>query len=253
MADTPSSAGKRYAYFDLDHTIIPHDTQLLFCNYVLQREGWRRLLLVPFLACLPLAAMRVLRARGMKRIFLGYLAGMKRERLDQLARDFATKEFRKHAYGEIIEEIDRLKAEGYVLILNTASPQIYAEPIAEELGFERCYATRVVIPERMKSLAEIVGPNNKRHAKIDAMADILPAGVTGDNIVAQPGALSFSDSKNDIPLLELAEEGFQVNPSESFRATGEERGWKLLTPKQPYHGEWGNRFAMLRQLFGVFR
>lgn len=83
-ANSTNESEPRFAFFDLDHTIIPHDTQLLFCNYVLHHEGWRRLFQVPFFLCIPLAACRMLGARAMKRIFLGYLWGMKKDRLAEL-------------------------------------------------------------------------------------------------------------------------------------------------------------------------
>lgn len=47
---------RRFAFFDLDHTLLPFDTQALFCNFILQREGWRRVWLLWFLPCVPLAA-----------------------------------------------------------------------------------------------------------------------------------------------------------------------------------------------------
>ena len=32
-----------FAFFDLDHTLLPFDTQALFCNFVLKRERGRTL------------------------------------------------------------------------------------------------------------------------------------------------------------------------------------------------------------------
>jgi hypothetical protein len=42
---------RSYAFFDLDHTLLPFDTQALFCNFVLHRRPWRvflHLLFLPF-------------------------------------------------------------------------------------------------------------------------------------------------------------------------------------------------------------
>lgn len=251
-ANSTNEGQPRFAFFDLDHTIIPHDTQLLFCNYVLHHEGWRRLFHVPFFLCIPLAACRVFGDRSMKRIFLGYLWGMKKDRLAGLAEKFANEEFPKQAYPAIVGEVRRHKDEGRVTVLNTASPQIYAEPIARWLGFDHCYATRVDIPKRMRLHAKILGPNNKRAAKIDAMVDILPAGITGDNRRPIAGSVAYTDSVNDTPLLDIAEIGYVVNPSKSFDEIRATRGWHLLKPPTPYHGKWGNYWAMVRQLLGVF-
>lgn len=50
------------ALFDLDQTLVPWDTQLLFCNCVLREEPWRRVYLLVFLPFLPLV--HVLGGRG---------------------------------------------------------------------------------------------------------------------------------------------------------------------------------------------
>ena len=47
--------GRGVAVFDLDGTLLAWDTQLLFCQFVLRREGWRRCYLLLFLPLLPLA------------------------------------------------------------------------------------------------------------------------------------------------------------------------------------------------------
>jgi len=64
-----------FALFDLDHTLLPHDTQALFCNFVLRREGWRRVFLIWFFLSLPFAALRLISLRTMKRVFSSYLVG----------------------------------------------------------------------------------------------------------------------------------------------------------------------------------
>ncbi|MDB4382073.1 haloacid dehalogenase-like hydrolase [Akkermansiaceae bacterium] len=43
-----------HVLFDLDQTIVPWDTQLVFRSYVLQQEGWRRALTLVFILFLPL-------------------------------------------------------------------------------------------------------------------------------------------------------------------------------------------------------
>ena len=54
-----------FALFDLDQTLLPYDTQVLFCNFVLRRHGWRRGYLGLFAAAMPLRGL--MGAAGMKR------------------------------------------------------------------------------------------------------------------------------------------------------------------------------------------
>ena len=80
----------RYAFFDLDHTLLPFDTQALFCNHVLRREPWRILYLLVFLPVVPFAALKLVGSRTLKRIFMSYLWRMKKEKLEQHVADFVS-------------------------------------------------------------------------------------------------------------------------------------------------------------------
>jgi len=72
MPATPTSerpdSNRGYALFDLDQTLIPWDTQLLFCDFVVKRMPLRRLYLLIFLPMLPFA--KIIGTENMKRVFL---------------------------------------------------------------------------------------------------------------------------------------------------------------------------------------
>ncbi len=239
-----------YAFFDLDHTLLPHDTQALFCNQVLRREGWRRVWLLWFLPCVPLAALRILSLRTMKRLFLGYLVGMRRETLEAHVAAFLESDFAAALYPEVVAEVERHRAEGRVLVLNSASPEFYLRGIAERLGFDHVVGTKVELPEQMPFLPAITGPNNKHGEKIVAMRAL---GLIPDEPEVLPDSWSYSDSSADLPLLELAEHAVMIHPGAKLAAIGEARGWRTMTPRRPYAGKWTGRLAMLRQVLGIYR
>lgn len=244
-----SSVPPPYAYFDLDGTLLPWDTQLLFCNHVMKRERWRVVLLLPFFICLPLAVVKLVRSRGLKRLFLSYLAGMPSSRLGELAAEFAREVVEHRVWPEMRTVAENLRRGGCRLVLNTASPGFYAEPIARELGFDHCCATRVVVPGRFSFFPAIDGPNNKRSAKIAAMrADGL---LSPGDPMPRPGSWAFTDSPVDIPLLEAAEHGRLVYPAPEFAALGAEKGWKILQPQPGVSRPawWWGAFCML---FGLW-
>ena len=80
---------RSFAFFDLDHTLLPFDTQLLFCNFVLRRERWRTLLHLTFAPVALLKACRLVRTVTAKRAFQNFLAGMNRRKLQVYAKEFA--------------------------------------------------------------------------------------------------------------------------------------------------------------------
>ncbi|MBU6327620.1 MAG: haloacid dehalogenase-like hydrolase, partial [Verrucomicrobia bacterium] len=116
------------ALFDLDGTILPWDTQKLFCHHVLRSHPWRRLFLLLFLPMLALAP--ILGAEGLKRVFLSFLWRMKESEVDQLARDFARLWLPSRAWPEMLEKIAWHKQRGDLTILISASP----EPYVREIG-----------------------------------------------------------------------------------------------------------------------
>lgn len=240
---------RSFAFFDLDHTLLPHDTQALFCNFVLQREGWRRIWLLWFLPCVPLAALRLLSLRTMKRLFLGYLVGMPRERLAAHVAAFLESDFTAALYPEVVAEVERHRSEGRLLVLNSASPDFYLHGIASKLGFDHVFGTRLMIPDRMPLLPRIDGPNNKHGEKIAAMRG---AGLIPDAPPVLVDAWSYSDSSADLPLLELAEHAVMIHPGARLAAIGAEREWRTMTPPRPYAGKWSGRFTMLLQVLGLY-
>ncbi len=246
----PRATARGFAFFDLDHTLLPHDTQALFCNHVLRREGWRRVWLLWFLPCVPLAAVGILSLRTMKRLFLGYLFGMRRETLEAHVAAFLGSDFAAALHPEILAELERHRREGRLLVLNSASPDFYLRGIAERLGFDAVFGTKVPVPERLPLLPEIEGPNNKHGEKIAAMRR---AGLIPEGTAPLEDSWSYSDSSADLPLLELAEHAVMVHPSRRLAAVGGARGWRTMTPRRPYSGTWSGRLVPLREALGLYQ
>src|ERR1700748_3873284 len=92
---------RSYAFFDLDHTLLPFDTQALFCNFVLRRERWRTLMHVTFLPFALLKALRLVSTVTAKRAFMNYLVGMHREKLYEYSKEFAEKVVMPWIYPEM--------------------------------------------------------------------------------------------------------------------------------------------------------
>ena len=243
-----------YAFFDLDHTLLPHDTQALFCNFVLRKEGWRRGYLFLYLGSLVPFALRLFSLRFMKRIFASYLWGMPGERLRAHVEEFLATDFRDSLYPEVIAELERQREAGRILVLNSASPEFYLEGIAKQLGFDHFLGTDMIVEERMPLLPEIVGPNNKREAKITAMVErgIIPD-IEEEGMEMFLDSWSYSDSAADIPLLSIAEHAVMIHPGERLAAVGLEKGWRTMTPPRPYSGRRGDCWASFLQILGIYR
>lgn len=237
------------ALFDLDQTLLPYDTQALFCNYVLRRQGWRRIYLAAFLPVAPLRAAGAVSTRTLKRVFLSYLWRMPSDRLAEITESFAAAEVRPLLYPEIVAAAERHRRDGCTLILNTASPDIYAPAIGRMLQFDHTIATKVRWDgPRLPLVPRIDGPNNKNEAKLPAMRHLLP-----DGSLPLPGVWAYSDSKADLPMLRLAEHAVAVNPDPVLEAEALRRGWTILRPARPQANRLAFGIDCARQSLGLWK
>jgi HAD superfamily phosphoserine phosphatase-like hydrolase len=240
-----------FAFFDLDHTLLPHDTQALFCNYVLKRERWRTLLHLTFVPFALFRAAGLISTLRAKRAFMGYLWGMPEKRLQQYAQEFALNSARPWCYPEMLAIVEQHRSEGKKLILNTASPDFYGKWIAKELCFDLCYATKTYLKDRLEFHPSIL-TNNKHAAKIEAMYEDQPSIKALTESERRLSCVAYSDSKADLPLLRLGVNGFLVHPNVALEAVGQKEGWPVLRPKRPYCSKWGDMWAVIRQMMGMY-
>jgi HAD superfamily hydrolase (TIGR01490 family) len=219
-----------FALFDLDQTLLPYDTQALFANHVLRRDGRRRAYLGLFAAALPLRALRLAGEGGMKRVFLSYLWKMPRARLTELAHEFAEKVVPPLLYPEIIAEVERHRAAGRTLVLSTASPEFYATAIGRVLGFEHVFGTRILWRgDRMALIPPLDGPNNKHAEKLRRMRHLFANELT----LPLNGSYAYSDSAADLPMLRCVEHAVAVNPDARLAAAAAAEHWTVMRPPRP--------------------
>ena len=158
MTDERKEGG--LALFDMDGTLLPWDTQYVFSCFVVQRHPWRRLLLLFYLACLPLFFLGIWDETRMKRAFLCYLWRLPPETVLQYGREFAELAD-AWVYPELRERLQRHRNSGDACIMVSASPSFYAEPLGMLLGFDAVLGTDVALDGRMPLMPELPLGNNK--------------------------------------------------------------------------------------------
>jgi HAD superfamily hydrolase (TIGR01490 family) len=231
------------ALFDLDGTLIAWDTQMLFCDHVLRREGWRRGYLAFFAAFLPAA--KILGDEGMKRAFLSYLWRVDRPQLEIWVREFVAGFFPGKCYAPLLAELKRHQDAGHLTVLASASPEFYVNEVGRVLGFDLALGTPVTFGERMPLLPEL--KNHKGAEKVRRLSEILgppPGGVW-------PQSHGYSDSSADLPMLRCCERNTLVNPSERLTAIGEANTWEIQRPAKPWKDSAGHAREVLRRITGL--
>jgi HAD superfamily hydrolase (TIGR01490 family) len=215
------------AVYDMDRTVTRHATYtpfLLYCAMV--RAPWR-LILLPVVILSMLAYVVRLIDRGElkeinQRLLLGHRVPL--NELMPLVDSFADKQVATNIRPGARTAIARDKAEGRRLVLATASYRLYADAIAERLGFDDVIGTGSIIGLDERVHAKIGGENCYGPAKMRMIADWVEAsGLKG----AHGHVRFYSDHVSDRPAFEWADEPVAVNPHDKLRRLAEKRGWKI--------------------------
>ena len=117
------------------------------------------------------------------------------------------------------------KAEGYRLVMATASYAFYARAIAERLGFDDAIATESEHDPAGALTPRISGENVYGAAKLRA----VEAWMAREGIARSDADIRFySDHVSDAPVLAWADEPFAVNAHGPLRALAKAKGWPIL-------------------------
>jgi HAD superfamily hydrolase (TIGR01490 family) len=215
------------AVYDMDRTVTRRATYtpfLLHC--ALRRAPWR-LLLLPFVLLSMLAYVaRLIDRAKLKEINHHLLLGrtIHPRELQPLVESFAEKQAASNIRPGARQAIARDKAEGRRLVLATASYRLYADAIAERLGFDDVIGTGSIIGLDDRVHAKIAGENCYGPAKLRMISDWLDtSGLRG----AHGHVRFYSDHVSDRPAFEWADEPVAVNPHQKLRALADERGWAI--------------------------
>ena len=213
------------AIYDMDRTVTRRATYTPFLIHcALRLEPWR-LLLLPVVAGSMLAYVGKLIDRGrLKEINHRLLLGDKRSPalLKPLIDGFAKATLANNIRPGARAAIARDKAQGRRVVMATASYRLYAEAIADALGFDDCIGTNSIIGLDERVHARIDGDNCYGPAKLVMVEQWLEA-----NRVERGHVRFYSDHASDAPVFEWADEPVAVNPHDRLKRMAETRGWPV--------------------------
>ncbi len=221
-----AAVGEKLAFYDMDRTITVHPTYARFLVWMALRSKPWRLLLLPLSAFASIAyLLRIVSRDELKQINLRLLLGGLR--VAHLAGPMAAHadhvmaaNIRPGALARIAAD----RAEGYRIIIATASYRLYVEAIARRLGIDDVIATDLHVSRGMVQ-ARIAGHNCYGPHK----ADMIAAWMAERQF--DPAACHircYSDHVSDVPMLDLADEAFVTNAHTPMRLVARTRGWPEL-------------------------
>ncbi len=191
----------RLSIFDLDRTLTRRPTYSAFLLYAAARVAPWRLILVPMiLGCMFAYKLGFLRRKQLKEIMQRAMLGARvhRTTVEALASEFAERQVRHNCYAEGIETIRRERSEGRVVVVATAAPRYYAEPMAILLEADAVVATASAWEDDWL-LAGIDGENCYGPEKREMVKGWMESAYADQSIVH---SRVFSDDVSDSPLFE---------------------------------------------------
>ncbi|MCX8004596.1 MAG: HAD-IB family hydrolase [Burkholderiaceae bacterium] len=216
----------KLALFDLDHTLLPIDSADAWSHFVVAQGGLD-------------AARHGERIRAFAaayraghfdvEAYLAYqmelLARFPRARLEQWRTRFVAEHIAPHVRPQALELVARHRAEGYALALVTGTNAFVTAPIAALFGIAHLLAVR---PEEAdgRFTGRYVGTHTYREGKVRAVEAFLAA--RGTSLAGCADSVFYSDSINDLPLLERVRRPVATNADERLRAVAAARGWPVL-------------------------
>lgn len=216
----------KLALFDLDHTLLPIDSDYSWGNFT-STIGWTDP--VEF-------------ARRNDQYFAHYQAGTLdvhdyvrfateavRQR-GQSAALAARERFMREVIApamrpQALELVQGHRSAGDQIAIITATNEFVTRPIADAFGVKHLIAIELERDASGWITGEINGVPSFREGKVKRLEQWLLA----REIARQEVEITFySDSTNDLPLLENVDHPVATNPSEQLKAIALQRGWRIL-------------------------
>jgi HAD superfamily hydrolase (TIGR01490 family) len=153
-------------------------------------------------------------------------AGHSTRELRELSVEIFDRDIRKRLWPETVALTREHLATGHEVWLITATAQEVAEVIATRLGLSGALGT---VLEEVDGVFTGALRGEFLHGEGKAMAAACHAADIGANL---EDCWAYSDSRNDIPLLELVGHPVVVNPDHILRRHAERRGWHVMEMKR---------------------
>jgi HAD superfamily hydrolase (TIGR01490 family) len=114
---------------------------------------------------------------------------------------------------------------GDLVVLTTATNRVITELTAQALGIEHLIATECEVGPDGRYTGRTAGTPNMRDGKVRRLQTWLAA---RGRALDQADAVFYSDSMNDLPLLEAVPHPVAVDPDPRLAAIAGARGWPVL-------------------------
>ncbi len=213
------------AIFDLDNTLIAGDSDYLWGEFLIENEY------------VDVEAYR----RGNNKFYGQYergeldiiayldfclapLAANEMETLQQWHRDFLEQKIRPIMLDKAKVLIEKHRGQGDTLLVITATNHFVTSPIVAAFGIDNILAIDMEM-QNGRYTGKPEGVPTYKEGKVIRLDQWLQENPD----MALEGSYFYSDSHNDVPLLEKVTYPFAVDPDPQLQAIAKERSWEIMS------------------------
>lgn len=215
----------RLALFDLDHTLLSGDSDVLWCDFLLQlglldagfAERNRRMASAYTAGSVTPA--------DYCNFYAGTLAGRDEAYWLPLRKRFLAEVIRPRIPDDARALLQQQREAGCTLLLTTATNRVVSALTADELGVDHYLATDVEMQDGHFT-GRTQGVLNMRTGKVERLREWLRQRALAESVLKQ--ASFYTDSINDLPLLSVVRRPVVVDPDPRLEATALRKGWQVM-------------------------
>ncbi|MCZ4313374.1 HAD-IB family hydrolase [Comamonadaceae bacterium G21597-S1] len=215
----------RLALFDLDHTLLLGDSDVLWCDFLMDLGELDRAVFAARSADIEARYKAgTVDAAEFAQFYLSTLKGRTPAQWEPLRQQFLREQVVPRippAARELVQEHQR---RGDLVVLTTATNRFLTTLTAEHLGIADVIATEPELVDGVFS-GGTTGVLNMRSGKVTRLHDWL---AQRGRQLAQFDSTAYSDSINDLPLLEAANHAVVVHADARLAAIAAARGWRTM-------------------------
>jgi HAD superfamily hydrolase (TIGR01490 family) len=217
----------RLALFDLDHTLLPIDSDHAWGEYTVAR-GWRDPVKFKARNDAFFEDYKAGRLQPAEYLMFATEAIRQRGATESIAlrADYMSAIIENNIKKTALDLLDKHRAAGDVILLVTATNEFVTEPIAKRFGIEHLIAVQLETGADGWYTGRWRGTPSFKEGKVERVRQWLAE--RGKTWADVSHSTFYSDSMNDLPLLENVTEPVATNPDPRLRTLATERGWKII-------------------------
>jgi HAD superfamily hydrolase (TIGR01490 family) len=220
-------AQRDLALFDLDNTVLAGDSDYEWAQFLIDRGVVDRDRYEArndeFFRQYQEGALDI---RAFLDFQLAPLARRPRAELDAWHREFMRERIVPILLPKARALVKKHREKGDVCAILTSTNAFVTAPIARELGVEHLLATELELCDEGYT-GRPSGTPCFREGKVERLEQWLAS--RGETLASYAASWFYSDSLNDLPLLERVTRPVAVDPDDTLKAEALERGWPVIS------------------------